>query len=121
LSVDGTGVPALDAVLVWGGVVTAAAGALAVLWRAVRRVRRVAHRVEEFLHDWQGVPSRPGVEGRPGVMARLAEIEARVAAVVHEVRPNNGGSLRDAVDRVDRRMASTAGDPAGEHRPEGQP
>lgn len=54
-------------------------------------------------------------------MARLAQIEHRVDAVVHEVCPNNCISLRGAVDRVDRRMASNTGDPASEHGPEEQP
>lgn len=107
---DGTGVPALDAVLVWGSVVTAVVGVLAALWRAARRARRVAHRVEEFIDDWQGVPPRAGVEGRPGVMQRLADIEHRVEAIAAEVRPNGGSSLRDAVSRVE---ASVTRDPCG--------
>lgn len=110
MSVDGTGVPALDAILVWGSVVTAAGGALTMLWRVARRARRVAHRVEKFIDDWQGVAPRPGVEGRPGVMQRLADIEHRVGVIAAEVRPNGGSSLRDAVSRVE---ASVTRDPCG--------
>jgi hypothetical protein len=118
---DSTGVAAVDTAAIWATAVAAVAGVCALGWRILRRARHVVRRVEEFIDDWQGVEARAGVEGRAGVMARLAQIEHRVDAVVHEVRPNNGSSLRDAVDRVDRRMASNAGDAGGEHRPEGQP
>jgi hypothetical protein len=43
---------------------------------------------------------------RPGVMERLDRIERTVGIVAHEVRPNGGSSMRDAVDRVDSRTAS---------------
>jgi hypothetical protein len=42
-------------------------------------------------------------------MERLDRIEQRVGIVVHEVRPNGGGSLRDAVHRVDCRTAELTG------------
>ncbi|MFJ2863669.1 hypothetical protein [Kitasatospora sp. NPDC087314] len=50
--------------------------------------------METFTEDWQGTPSRPGVPGRPGVMERLDRIE-------HELHPNSGLSLRDAVNRIE--------------------
>lgn len=37
------------------------------------------------------------MEARPGVLARLGAIE-------HEVRTNNGSSLKDAVQRCERRL-----------------
>lgn len=40
---------------------------------------------------------------------RFAQVRT-VGVVVHEVRPNNGGSMRDAIHRVDRRTASIVGD-----------
>jgi len=43
-------------------------------------------------------------------MQRLDTIERTVGIVAHEVRVNNGSSLRDAVHRVDRRTASIVGD-----------
>ncbi|MEU5094956.1 hypothetical protein [Streptomyces sp. NPDC020996] len=100
---DTTGVPAVDTVVVWC-VATAAIGAgLGLLWRLTRGVRRILTRVDEFVDDWNGVPARPGVPERPGVMTRLDGIEERLASVEHELHPNSGSSLRDAVDRVDRR------------------
>ncbi|AEW94583.1 MULTISPECIES: hypothetical protein [Streptomycetaceae] len=105
-----TGVPAVDAAGIWCAAAVAIAGGLALLWRVVRAVRRTVHRVDDFIDDWQGVPPRPGVPARPGVMERLDRIEHRVGLVVHEVRPNSGSSLRDAVDRVDQRTARIAPD-----------
>lgn len=108
---DGTtGVGPLDTAAVWAGAVVAIAGLVGGLWRVLQRGRRMARRVDEFMDDWRGTAPRPGVEGRPGVMERLSTIEQRVGIVVHEVRPNNGASLRDAVHRVDRRTASLAGE-----------
>jgi hypothetical protein len=39
-------------------------------------------------------------------MARLETIERSTGVVADEVRPNGGGSMRDAVDRVDQRTAN---------------
>lgn len=105
-----TGVPAVDTVVVWCVAGTALAGILVMLWRLVRGVRQVVVRVDEFVDDWQGVPGRPGVPERPGVMARLGAIEDRLGSVEHELHPNSGASLRDAVDRVDRRTRQLTDD-----------
>lgn len=102
---EATGVPALDTVLVWGGAVTAVAGVSALLWRTVRAAVRLARRVERLVDDWAGEPGRPGVPERPGLMARVARIETRLGRVEHELHPNDGASLRDAVDRTNRRLA----------------
>jgi len=101
-----TGLSALDTAAVWAVAVTAVAGLFGVLWRLARPARRIARRVEEFIDDWQGVHARPGVQGRPGVMTRLETIERSIGVVADEVRPNGGGSMRDAVDRVDQRTAN---------------
>jgi hypothetical protein len=105
-----TGVHALDLVVVWAAAIAALVGLLGLAWRLIRQLRRLSAAVERFVEDWHGVPSRPGVEGHPGVMERLHRIEAGMSDLVHEVRPNDGHSMRDAVDRVDRRTANLAGD-----------
>lgn len=107
---DTTGVPPVDTLVVWSLAAVAIAGAAAVAWRIVRWLRRIAVRVDEFMDDWQGVPARPGVSERPGVMTRLGQIEGRMSRVEHELRPNGGSSLRDAVDRVDHRTQTLAPD-----------
>nr|WP_240982096.1 MULTISPECIES: hypothetical protein [unclassified Streptomyces] len=83
----------------------AVGGALALLLRTSRSLRTFTRRVGEFLDDWSGVDARPGVPERPGVMARLGSVEKQLAEVRHELHPNSGSSLRDAVDRVDARTA----------------
>ncbi|UUN29418.1 hypothetical protein [Streptomyces sp. FIT100] len=98
-----TGIPGVDLTVVWSGVVVAVGGALGLLYRASRGARHLAERLGQVADDWQGVPGRPGVPDRPGVMQRLGAIEDRLAAVEHELHPNSGASLRDAVDRVDAR------------------
>lgn len=111
MSESTTGVVAVDALVIWSVAAAAVAAALGLLWRMTRGVRRIVLRVDEFVDDWHGVPGRPGVPERPGVMARLdgiehdlgrlAGIDERLGRVEHELHPNSGSSLRDAVDRVE--------------------
>lgn len=107
---ESTGVPVVDAAVIWSVAAAAILGLLTLACRAVVAVRRMMQRVDDLVDDWQGVPERPGVPGRPGVMARLRQIESRMAGVEHELRPNSGRSLRDAVDRVDARTQAMAPD-----------
>ncbi|MFF0092650.1 hypothetical protein ACFYSF_22190 [Streptomyces canus] len=99
-----TGVPAVDAVLVWGGALTLFVGVGGALWRVVRAVSQVTRRAGHFLDDWYGEGARPGVVARPGVMERLGTLEEGLRSVHHEVTPNSGRSLRDAVDRANERL-----------------
>ncbi len=99
MSVDRTGNPTLDVVLMWGGAITVLAGVIGLLWRATRASMRLAGRVEEFMDDWAGEP------GRPGVMERVVGIEERLTRVEHELYPNSGGSLRGAVDMANERLS----------------
>lgn len=85
-----------DPLAIAGGVV-AVIGALGAIGMAARWVRRRWRVAEDFFDDWRGELARPGVPARLGVPERLSLIEA-------ELRPNHGGSLRDAVDRVEKRL-----------------
>jgi len=62
------------------------------VWRCVAPVSR---EIRNFLDDWKGEDGRPGVNGRPGVMSRLSSIE-------HELHPNSGLSMRDAINRTEK-------------------
>lgn len=107
---QGTGFPVVDVAVIWSVAGAAIAGAVVLAWRAARGVRRIIERIDDFADDWAGTAARPGVPERKGVMARLDRIEGRITAVEHELQPNSGRSLRDAVDRVDRRTQTLAPD-----------
>jgi len=110
---DPTGIGLLDQVLIWGGVLSVALGIGTGLWQAVRALIRFWRRMDQYLTDWYGEPERPGVPARPGVLVRLQHTERAVVAIgerlrrlEHEMRPNSGASLRDAVDLANCRLAS---------------
>lgn len=79
------------------------AGLTALGWlvtRAVRGLRNIGHLVD----DLRGEPARDGVPARPSLMSRLAAVEESVAKTQAEVTHNGGGSLKDAVTRIERRV-----------------
>lgn len=112
--------PALDTILAWGGAFTLISGVVGLLWRLIRGACHTGARMNQFMDDWYGEASRPGVDERPGMMQRVSVIEDRVKRMEHELYPNSGGSLRDAVDQANRRLARLCGsecdDP--EHHPQ---
>ena len=67
------------------------------VWKAGKLVGPTVRKVLDFLDDWNGEPARPGVPQRLGVMARLDEMH-------HELHPNSGSSLADAVNRTERAL-----------------
>lgn len=83
----------MDLILTIAGAIGVLAGAVSGLALGGRWMIRTLRKVDRFLEDWNGEPARDGVPGRPGVMARLAHIEA-------ELRPNGGASMRDEIRRI---------------------
>lgn len=89
-----------------GGVVTLL---YAKVWPFIRKA-------VQLVNDLLGEEPRPGLpEGRLGVLERMDRMDKRIAAVEstvadirHEVTPNGGGSLRDAVTRLERNSAEIA-------------
>lgn len=102
----------------------AVASALVALWRVARTMLRGSRKIGHFFDDWFGEPDRPGAPGRPGIPARLSKVEVavsevseknadlcrevgeikqQVAEIAHELHPNAGSSLRDAVNRIEAR------------------
>lgn len=81
-----------------GGGFAGVIGAAVAVGAAVGRpLRRLAKQNDEFRQDWYGQPARPGHDPQPGVMERLRGIEK-------ELHPNGGGTLRDAIGRVEQRL-----------------
>ena len=81
--------------------------------------------IEHFLEDWNGEPARPGVPARPGMMQRVANIETSqkntathqiktdtwlekygpiIDKLNHEMHPNSGSSMADAVNRTEQSL-----------------
>lgn len=115
----------------------AVASALVAFWRIGRALLRGARKAGHFFDDWFGEPDRPGAPGRPGIPARLSkvevavsevseknadlchkfsEMEQKVDAIVYELHPNGGRSLRDTVNRIEARtirLPKTSSSPEG--------
>lgn len=104
MSIDATGNAVFDAILLWGAVAVALAGIGTVVWRVVRWALRLGTRINQFIDDFYGEEARPGVPARPGLLERVSGMEGRLARVEHEMYPNDGGSLRDAVDLANRQL-----------------
>ncbi|WP_460067412.1 hypothetical protein [Streptomyces sp. YKOK-I1] len=68
-----TGVGSVDVAVAWSVAIVAIAGLLALVWRVLRAVLRIADRFDDAWEDWSGAEARPGVPGRPGVMTRLGQ------------------------------------------------
>lgn len=107
---------AAAAVLALGGLATA----LTAIRVVVRGLVRFVRKVDRIATDILGEPERPeeGRERKPGLAERMTGVEQGVAklrvqvdGIIHELHPNSGKSLRDAVDRIDKRTdpAVTAG------------
>lgn len=73
--------------------------AVTILFLGIRNVFRMWMKFSNFFDDWNGTTGRPGVDALPGVMARIHNIE-------HEIRENNGGSIKDATKRIEEKVNS---------------
>jgi hypothetical protein len=98
----------MENLLYWAAGIVTVGGALALLWRLLTAGVKTGKRWDMFLEDFHGTPARPGRPAVPGIMERLVDqarrmeaLEVNMAAVRHEMFPNSGGSLRDAVDRLE--------------------
>ncbi|WP_433235563.1 hypothetical protein ACQPYK_25560 [Streptosporangium sp. CA-135522] len=89
-----TGNTALD-VFVVAGIVAGGLGLVAVFSRAAAWLWAVISALKNFLDDWRGEASRPGVPARPGIPERLARIEEQFGT-------NGGKTFRDLGDRLER-------------------
>ncbi len=89
-------------VLYWAAGIVTVGGALALIWRFITAGIKTGRKWDMFLEDWHGTEARPGRPAVPGIMQRMVDLEEGLRLIRHEVFPNSGGSLRDAVDRLER-------------------
>jgi hypothetical protein len=70
------------------------------LHKATKLVKRFIH----FLDDYFGEEARPGFQGRAGMQERMLIIEQELKCVSYEMRPNSGTSIKDAINRIEKRL-----------------
>lgn len=59
--------------------------------------------LRQMVDEWRGeagVPAK-GIAPRLGALERITLLEEQIRAISAEVKPNGGGSMRDAVNRID--------------------
>jgi hypothetical protein len=92
------------------GAVGTVAGAIFLIAKfvvpALKRISKWMNTWENFMDDWFGEEGRPGVKKRAGVMERLATLD-------HELKPNGGGSIKDAVNRIESDVKELSSDTKG--------
>lgn len=73
--------------------------ALAAVATVIRKVWPVLSKLKDIIDDIAGEPARKGVPARPGLMERMASVEAKVTSADYHSRPNGGSSAYDALMR----------------------
>ena len=90
----------INNILVMGATASAIASVFFVIAPTVRKTRSMMTWLEKFRRDWEGEPGGPGRDPVPGVMERLNRLDGELS--------NNGGtSLKDAIDRIEKRLGTT--------------
>lgn len=70
----------------------------------INKVSQLTKRFVHFLDDYFGEEERPGFQGRPGMQERLRNLEEEVKTISYEMKPNSGSSIKDAINRIERRL-----------------
>ena len=90
----------IENILVAGATASAIASVFFVIAPTVRKTRSMMTWLEKFRRDWEGEPGGPGRDRVPGVMERLNRLDG-------ELSHNGGSSLKDAIDRIEKRLGTT--------------
>jgi hypothetical protein len=78
--------------------------AIGVIWVGLYKATKLVKRFIHFLDDYFGEEERPGFYGRPGMQERMRIIEEELRHISYEMRPNSGTSIKDAIDRIEKRL-----------------
>lgn len=90
----------INNILVAGATASALASVFFVIAPSLRKIRSMMEWLEKFRRDWEGEPGGPGRDPVPGVMERLNRLDG-------ELSNNGGSSLKDAIDRIEKRLGTT--------------
>jgi hypothetical protein len=90
----------INNILVMGATASALASVFFVIAPTVRKTRSMMVWLEKFRRDWEGEPGGPGRDPVPGVMERLNRLDG-------ELSNNGGSSMKDAIDRIEKRLGTT--------------
>jgi len=90
----------INNILVAGATASALASVYFVIAPSLRKIRSMMEWLEKFRRDWEGEPGGPGRDRVPGVMERLNRLDG-------ELSNNGGSSLKDAIDRIEKRLGTT--------------
>lgn len=81
-------------------------GGLTVIVVTGGKISKLTKRFIHFLDDYFGEEARPGFPGRPGMQERLRKIEEDVDHISYEMKPNSGSSIKDAINRIEKRLTA---------------
>jgi hypothetical protein len=88
-------------VLYWAAGIITVGTAFSMIFMALKRLYRRIHEFmdnwDQFHRDWSGEPAMPGRSAVPGVMERLNRIDG-------ELKRNGGSSMKDALNRVEKKL-----------------
>lgn len=108
--------------------ITVVIGCLVAIGKLVQTVVRAARKMGAFVDEVMGEPAAYGRPARPGLVEKvdgliagqvavvetqtahteqIAAVQTDIQTVKHELFPNSGLSLRDAVDRLERQSSGT--------------
>ena len=82
----------------------ATVAAVTVVGVGVHKATVLTKRFIHFLDDYFGEEERPGFQGRPGMQERMRIIEQELRHISYEMRPNSGTSIKDAINRIEKRL-----------------
>lgn len=87
-------------VILTATIITSVTAIIIGFYKASQLTKRFIH----FLDDYFGEEERPGFDGRPGMQERLRNLEVEVKTISYEMKPNSGSSIKDAINRIEKRL-----------------